>query len=170
ARSPAGAAALQGVQRSVAGEIGPYLGGAFGGLAGRLTHASQHLLFGPTDHRALRVGREAGALGFARRKRKARKQRDEAGTSHQQALDHTVRRLAISACAKSGLTRYRTPSDATLPAANSPQALAPLTGPAVAGPERRARERIGSAKAAEAQDRLIALIERRITAVVADAF
>src|SRR5262249_40530576 len=59
---------------------------AFGGLAGRRTHASQHLLFGPTDHRGLRVGSEAGALDFARRKRKARKQREEAGTSHQRRL------------------------------------------------------------------------------------
>src|SRR5262249_330550 len=70
-RSPAPAAVLVGVNRSVAREIGPYLRGAFGGLAGRRTHASQHLLFGPTDHRGLRVGSEAGALDFARRKRKA---------------------------------------------------------------------------------------------------
>src|SRR5215467_14580826 len=66
--------------------MGPYLRGAFGGLGGIRTHASQHLLFGPTDHRGLRVGSEAGALDFARRKRKARKQREEAGTSHQRRL------------------------------------------------------------------------------------
>src|SRR5262249_20310118 len=137
---------------------------------GGLARGGRHLLFGPTDHRALRVGSEAGALGFARRKRKAREQRDEAGTSHQQALDHTVRRLAMFVCTKNGLTRDRRPSDATSPAANSPPALAPLTRPGVAGPERRARKRIGSSKAAEAQDRLIALVKRRITAVVADAF
>jgi len=48
-------------------------------------------------------------------------------------------------------------------------ALAHRTRPGVAGPERRARKRIGSAKAAAAQDRLIALVERGIAAVVVDA-
>src|SRR6516164_8098162 len=48
-------------------------------------------------------------------------------------------------------------------------ALAHRTRPGLAGPERRARKRIGSAKAAAAQDRLIALVERGIAAVVVDA-
>src|SRR5262249_2602566 len=39
----------------------------------------------------------------------------------------------------------------------------------VAGPERRARKRIGFAKATAAQDRLPALVERGIAAVVVDA-
>src|SRR5437016_920146 len=41
--------------------------------------------------------------------------------------------------------------------------------PAVAGPVSRARKRIGSAKATAAQDRLIALVERGIAAVVVEA-
>src|SRR6516165_7274542 len=48
-------------------------------------------------------------------------------------------------------------------------ALAHRTRPGVAGPERRARKRIGSAKATAAQDRLIALVERGIAAVVVEA-
>src|SRR5262249_12533548 len=78
--------AMRVLRRAGGRQIGPYLRGAVGGLAGRRTHASQHLLFGPADHRGLRVGSEAGALGFARRKRKARKQLEEAGTSHQRRL------------------------------------------------------------------------------------
>src|ERR1700730_8078240 len=46
---------------------------------------------------------------------------------------------------------------------------AAIPAPAVAGPVSRARKRIGSAKAAEAQNRLIALVERGIAAVVVDA-
>src|SRR5215470_16652562 len=52
-----------------------------------------------------------------------------------------------------------------LPAA----ALAHRTRPSVAGPERCARKRIGLAKAAAAQDRLIALVKRGIAAVFVDA-
>src|SRR5262249_44580644 len=82
--------------RSVAREIGPYLRGAFGGLAGRRTHASQHLLFGPTDHRGLRVGSEAGALGFACPKRKARKESGGGGTSHYSGLSIIWRRDLVA--------------------------------------------------------------------------
>src|SRR5215813_2016971 len=59
------------------------------------------------------------------------------------------------------LTNVGSGSSAASPAA--------IPAPGVAGPESRARKRIGSAKAAAAQDRLIALVERGIAAVVVEA-
>src|SRR5262245_59926937 len=65
-------------------------------------------------------------------------------------------------------TEYRRPSGATFTCGEPAAALARLT-PGVAGPIRRPGKRIGSAKAAAAQDRRPALIKRRIAAVVVEA-
>src|SRR5215813_13767487 len=59
------------------------------------------------------------------------------------------------------LTNVGSGSSAASPAA--------IPAPGIAGPVSRARKRIGSAKATAAQDRLIALVERGIAAVVVEA-